>query len=287
MNEICEFRISEKFAYKLFSDSEGKRLGDSVRKITISTNDPRFADIGRLQREIRSEYNRPFFFGWSLKRSYSKRELAEANHFRLAINSVFEPAAEECGTEYEESAACPICGAGAVQVSPLYLNIGKIPKNKDFSRTIAGEVVVSKRVKELFDRHSVSGVSLLPILINRKSSAESQDWFQLTIRTANAKIISPTRAGSDPFDNDEKGEYRCQLGDLLGLGLLSEVTLQAETIEKDDFENSIQFIGIRRGLLRPSRITIISPKIARLIESEKLKGCQIEVVHSRPIDREN
>jgi hypothetical protein len=47
--------------------------------------------------------------------------LSSAQLFQLKINKVFEPAGEECGTEYNEGTACPFCGTGADQVSPLFL----------------------------------------------------------------------------------------------------------------------------------------------------------------------
>lgn len=67
--------------------------------------------------------------------------------------------------------------------------------------------------------------------------------------------------------------------DLLGLNLLSEVSVRSSTVGEEDLVGSRQFIGVRRGLLRPERIILISPKFQRLIDSEKLNGCEIEVAH--------
>ena len=43
MREIAEFRVDEDFAAMLFRDDEGEKLGP-VRKILISTSDPRFPE---------------------------------------------------------------------------------------------------------------------------------------------------------------------------------------------------------------------------------------------------
>jgi len=279
MRETCEFRVVEEFAPKLFTSTEGKRLGDSVRQVEIATDDPRFDAIGRLQEETRAKTNRSFFYGWILRRRYSKVELEEATLFRLKVTSTFEPAGEECGTTYDESMACPRCGAGARQTSPLFLDMKRIPKSKDVSRTIAGEIVVSRRVAELFARHGITGAELLPVRSSPSSSAESKDWFQLTLPKATAEIVAPTRVGIDPFDDDAKGECRCPLGDLIGLNLLSEVFIKSASRGDVDLVCTRQFIGTRRGLLRPERIILVSPKVRRLIESEKLKGVDIEVAH--------
>jgi hypothetical protein len=79
--------------------------------------------------------------------------------------------------------------------------------------------------------------------------------------------------------DDEKGECRCPLGDLIGLNLLSEVSIRSTSRGDADIICSRQFVGTRRGLLRPERIIFVSPKIRRLIESEKLKGIEIEIAH--------
>src|ERR1700722_6998147 len=129
MKEIVELRFYEKYAPLLFRDDEGKRLGDIVRKILIDTTDPRYKEIGRLQRELGGS----IFAGWRIHRRYTKAELAAAQCFLFVGGGTFEPSGEECGTEYNESAACPKCGAGAVQVSDLRLDLRKVPKNKDMA----------------------------------------------------------------------------------------------------------------------------------------------------------
>ena len=41
----------------------------------------------------------------------------------------------------------------------------------------------------------------------------------------------------------------------------------------------MQFLGARRGLLRPERLMLISPRLRRLIEEERLKGFEFEVAY--------
>jgi hypothetical protein len=66
---------------------------------------------------------------------------------------------------------------------------------------------------------------------------------------------------------------------LLGLNLLSEVSVHSSTVGAEDIVGSRQFVGVRRGVLRPERIVLISPKVRRVIDTGKLKGCEIEVAH--------
>lgn len=279
MREIAELRVDEAFAPMLFEPEEGKRLGDSVRKIEIETNTPRFKQVGALQRDLRRSVGKPFFYGWSLRRKYTRREIETAALLQLKIINVFEPAGEECGTRYDESSACPHCGAGAKQIGPLFLDVRRIPKNKDFARTIAGEVVISRRASELFVRHGISGVSFYPVRTKGAKNMELPGWSQLVIHSADADMVSPTKSGIDPFNDDPEGEYRCPEGNTTGLNLLSEVSVAVASRGQADMIATRQFVGVRRGLLRPERIILISQKVRHLIDIEKLKGCEIEVAY--------
>jgi len=300
MQEIVELRVDEDFASKLFADNEGEKLG-SVRKILISTTDPRFPEIGRLQESLRRTINRPFFYGWDIRRSYNKKELELASVFLLLINTLFEPAGEECGTQYDETSACPRCGSGANQVTDLFLDWRRIPKKKDFAITIAREVVVSRRVMDLFLHHGIKGAEFLPVRQKNDPNSESKDWFQLSVNSVGSEIVPPTIVGSGLFNFEEDvqhqtdepkkivvGDYvqllhpldgeRCPTGDLLGLNLISEVSLKHDSYNGEDIFSSKQFVGTRRGLIRPQRLIFISQKLWRVLEEERLKGERIKGV---------
>lgn len=343
MREIYEFRVVEDFAGRLFAPGEGKNIGSKiVRLIELDGNDPRLPKIGEMQRLIKQESGRAFFHGWHIERQYSTRETQEAKLFTLWITAVFEPAGEECGTKYDESTACPKCGAGATQVSDLRLDMRKIPKNKDIAGTIANEIIVSQRLAEKMIDAGLTGFELRPVRhkaryeddpldlhqvptggeilrkaeaagaphptgkfwvwLNRTENRALLDqaraeyaalkgeedrrkgepmpvWHQLVVTLNTAEIVAPTRVGINPFDDDPKGECRCPLGDLIGLNLLSEVSISAASRGDADIVCSRQFIGVRRGLLRPRRVMLISPKFWKLIESESLKDVDIEVAH--------
>lgn len=280
MTEIYEFRIVEDFAERLFRSDEGKKLGSGmIRLIKISGDDPRLSKIWEIQKQVEQEYGRSFFYGWDILRKYSKSELNMASCFHLKITSTFEPAGEECGTIYDETSACHKCGSGAKQVSDLFLDFKRIPKNKDISRTISGEIVVSRRVVELLNRNKIHDVEFNPIYYVKNRDFKSEDWFQMKVISVGAEIVPPTRVGINPFDYDIKGECRCPLGDLIGLNLLSEIYAKSTSIGNLDIVCSRQFIGTRRGLLRPEKIMLISSKVYRLINNEKLRGLDIELAY--------
>ena len=341
MREFVEFRVPEEVASLLFEDSEGTRLGGSVRKVVLETNDPRFLEVGRLQHEFRASRNERFFYGWEFDRRYSADELTEAECLQLIVTSAFEPAGEECGTEYDESGACPQCGIGAVQGHPLRLDLRKAPKSRDIARTIADEWIVSQRLAEQIWGANVSGIELQAVRHRANNSADPIDlhstptgrsllvaadaagaphgtwaffvwlnkaenadalsaakkesdilnkrrdawrppppqWYQLVVLDSTPRIVAPTRAGSDPFDHHGEGSCTCTSGDLIGLNLLSELSVERASRGSADLVCSRQFIGVRRGLLRPQRPILTSPKLYRLFKSLDAKGAKFEVVH--------
>jgi hypothetical protein len=104
-------------------------------------------------------------------------------------------------------------------------------------------------------------------------------WHQLVISQSSAIIVPPTRIGKDPFDDDEKGECRCPVGDLLGLNLLSEISIDAQSYVESDVFSSTKFIGCRRGLLRPSPEILVSPRFRERFMTEGFRGAKFEVAY--------
>ena len=288
MRETYEFRVQEQHASRLFAPNEGKKLGwtklfgdkfVTVRKVELSADDPKFKRVGELNTLIKKEPHGFFFAGWDIHRSYTPVEYEKAELFLLCRIATFEPAGEECGTQYDESSACPSCKSGAKQVSPLFLDWKRIPKSKDIARTIAGEIVVSKRMVELFERYSITGAKFGPVCHRPATSAESKDWFQLLVTSCEAEVAAPTKMGINPFDEDATGQYRCSRGDLIGLNRLSEVSISRSSYNGFDIVASRHFVGTRGGLLRPERFLLVSPKLQQVIKEEKLTGCEFEVAH--------
>lgn len=275
--ESCEFRIDEDFAHLLFEEGEGVRLGTSVRKVVVRTDDPKYRRVGELQNFLNSTEEKPFFYGWKFHRVFDKSELATAERFHVEFLKYFEPAGEENGTRYDEDSGCPACGSGAKQIGALVLPARRLPKSVDFASTIGGEKVASARAKRIFERERISGVEFGPIVSPGKVDDQNGGWFQLTIKSATVSVVPPTLFGIGPFDMDDEGMYRCPAGDKLGLNRLSVVTIERATQGKTDFISSAGYVGVRRGLLRPERLIFVSQKVRQLIESERLRGLSLEV----------
>lgn len=360
MREEIDLRIPEKNAQGRLPDDAGERLGESVRRIRAAMADPLVEHLRRLDHEFRAKGD-VFFTGWKIQRRYFRRELEEAELLHVWPKTVFEPAGEECGTVYDETAACDhvfapeseidvagrrvsmpasTCGAGARQVTPLHLDVRRIPRNVDFAETIAGERIVSQRLAECLTDAGLRGFTLPRVLhkaryeddpvdlhevptgreilrraeqagaphptwsfwvwVNRvenratlekataehaaqKGAADKRGgtplpvWYQLVVNSASVELSPLTRAGENPFDDTSTS--RCSRGHVVGLNLLSEVTVTRATLSDADLMETKQMIGVRRGLLRPRPVLLLSSKAWRAIESAKIKGFVVEVAH--------
>ena len=281
MRESIDFRIAERHAQRLLKPEDGKRLGSSTRKLVLDTHDIRYAQVGRIEREFRKQGS-VFVLGWDIRRKYTKKELEAAELLHLCLRSAFEPEGESCGTQYDDVAACGHCGAGARQLNELRLDPGSMPRGKDLARTIAyNEVIVSARLVEALHAHGITGARFLPVL-RKRGKGVIDAWHQLEVTSRPLRVAPVTRFGIDPFDPDAAGEYRCPLGHVLGLNILSELSVVREDWDGSDVCATRQWTGVRSrngGAFRPHPLLLISQKLRRLLSELKAKGFELEVAH--------
>ncbi len=276
MKETVELRIYKKYASLLLNPGEGKDLGLYV-SIDIPTNDPRFEKAKKLTKEVREKYNDFFFMYSEIKRKYSKKEIDTAELLHMRIKGTFEPAGEECGTLFDETSVCEICGANRRQISPLTLKKGTIPK-KDIAKTIAGEVIVSEKFAAAYTQRGLKGAKLEPVVFTKGEST----YYQLVAENE-IELTQNTVAGINPFDlsTSNEGEiYKCPKGHTIGLNLISEpYVFDTLNRQSNDILASKQMIGVDRGLLKPEHIYFCSQDFKKMIDEEKLKGIEFGLVH--------
>jgi hypothetical protein len=252
MKETLELRVNLDYAHMLFKSEEGKYLGTSIKIIELSKKDPRYNQIPLIAKQVQDKYNRSFFFGWKIKRKYSNEEYNSANLFHLKIKTTFEPAGEECGTLYDETETCKICGVNRKQINRLHLKYSSIPK-KDIARTISGEVIVSEKFVNSYKERGLKGAKFEPVVLNGGRSK----YYQLDTSTE-IELSKKTVAGINPFNlsTSNEGEvYKCPYNHTIGLNILSEPCVLRNSLINDyDFFASKQRIGVKRGLLRPNPV---------------------------------
>lgn len=160
MIEYFELRVSEKHAHMVFRDDEGERLSVITRKVLIAPDDPRIPRILEVHEALQREH-KMLFGGTRIVRKYTTAEMNSAEILAFKIGFFIEPAGEECGTIYDDTSACSICGAGAPQITQLFLKRSRIPRSKDLSGTIAQvELVASQRFFDFVKQHRFSGADL-------------------------------------------------------------------------------------------------------------------------------
>jgi len=290
MKEVLSIRINEEFVGLLFRKDEGHSLENVVRLIDISKDDPRYMQIPIISQRVRKKYGKSFYFGWNITRSYTSKEIEQVVLFHTIINSVFEPAGEECGTRYDEGAACEVCGVNRRQIGPLILKRSKIPK-KDIAKTIAGEVIVSDKFVRFYEKNELSGVQFAPVYDMKQKLT---NYYQLIGTSVELTLSPSTVTGINPFEDGSGSDgaslniyghkvelepevYKCPKGHLIGLTLLSEPVVKDSTRIKDyDLFTSEERIGVKRGLLRPEPLYFCSPRFRKMVLDEKLTGFLFE-----------
>jgi hypothetical protein len=276
MEERIEIRIAERRAAQLFDDSEGEVIGGIARRIVIPLPSPKFNEILALSREMRSR-GETLVTSWRIYRTYSDEEMRSAELVRIMPGVTIEPAGEESGTLYDDSEACPLCGSGRVQVTPLRLTSRELPARGEFADTIArDEWIISGRWAEAFRDHDAAE-ALFPLEIGNQVR---NDWVQL--RASNVKdtaaLSSRTVFGISPFDWDEEGKFRCALGHVAGLNILSQAIINRKSLTGASLYVSDKYIGIKQGLLRPWRLLFVSQALWRDLVTLGTKGWSFEAV---------
>lgn len=279
MRETLEFRVLEEHASRYFLPSVGSRVSELARKIEVVVGEPLFEQLKRATLEVRGK-GELFFGGWMPHRTYTAKELATAELFQFQMPAYFEPAGTACGTVYDESVACPHCGAGRRLVGELILDLGKAPKGKDFAQTIAGdEWIVSGRLADLMQTHGMTGATFEAVRSLKKRREGSPVWYRLNITAPPVEVAAPTRFGVDPFDDDPAGRHRCPKGHVAGLNVLSELSVNRDSWGGADIAVTRQAVGDRQGVLVPFQLIVISPRLRQLLIEHNIKGFKTEVAY--------
>lgn len=267
--------MAAKYAHLLFANSEGVKLR-KVRKVRLAPSDGRFRRVGELQRQLRAKEGEPFFHGWQLRRSYSTGEMSAAEALYVEVPPYYEPGGEEL---YDESTACAICGVGRVLKSNLILDTERLPITMDIVSTIAGELIVSSRFVRLVEKMGLTGATFHPVCDRETPGVEVESWSHLVVQPPYLRVDVSTRTGIDPFDPDREGRYRCPLGHVAGLNLLSELSVERASWGGRDFYLTQQCFGVRRGLLRPTPLLVVAPRVWRIFCEEEIRGASFEIAH--------
>jgi hypothetical protein len=286
MKEIYKFRIDKDVASLLFKPEECRNVAAHLVECKLLSTDDRFDKIWSFNKSYRLAEGVSFFNWWHGERRYSQAEFDQAEFFRCKFmpRCYFEPAGEDCGTIYDESTACPYCGVGAKQISPLRLQINSIPKSVDCAVTIAEvEHLFSNRLLAALNDSKITGLRSQKIEALSKKRANPLSviqWEQVFSEGPLVQLSPQTITGNQPQDYDEKNEYRCTCGHWCGLKVLSELHINRNDLPKSDFAMTFCHFGRRRGkgIIRQSPAIIVSQRFKKVFDAGGFKGLQFEIV---------
>lgn len=276
MKTEVEFRLPERTARELLAPGEGEVVGGIARKLVMNADSRQF-ELFREMAIDRREKGDELFVSWRIHRSYSERELQNAKALRLIPETTIEPASVELGTLYDELHECPYCGTGRKQLSSLKVDSPQLPQGVQFAQTIArDEWICSPGWAGVISRMRHDGITLAPI---ESRSEQLRDWMQIQVDPSGyaVQILPRTVFGIDPFNRDEDGRYRCPLGHVAGLRVISEACVGVGSMEEVDFAVSDVSVGVKRGVLRPCRMIFLSVAAWNALREIGTGGYSVEI----------
>lgn len=252
--------------------------GTECVEVRVPSNSPEFEEIREFidARRRQGEHGfSDFSIGWCIRR-YTRAELRRAEILKLSITSHFEPSGEQCGSIYQT--LCNHCNWGR-QVSDLILDLGRVPRHKDISETIAWvEWIVSSKFVRAFAAEKLTGAEFRPVFGLKDRTRRSEEWFQMQIVGKAGQLSAPTRLGRDPFSPSQIS-WRCPLGHAMVTDFLSETYLSRKAWDGSDIAATSALFGQGRNLLRPTPLIIISQRMYRMLQTGGIKGYSLEVAH--------
>jgi hypothetical protein len=286
MRLILDMRMSEDWAQKYLGDHVGKAmdLGPEVppltRQVIVDAADPRVQEIKHSVLASEGRGESPCCFV-NLDFEYEQDELARASLLRFRPTVLVPTYGERHGTVYDDTKACPICGAGRVQRSVLVLDPRYLKKKtKDFLVTItADEWIVSAKLANVIRHQRIQGCSLEPIHDLRGKAMDG--WFQLKVHAVFGSAVPPTRFGLNYFHEDTNGEYVCPEHCLSGLNLLSELFVKPEdtNVTYPALSLTKNRVGRKSGWIVPAPFLLVSRSFADVLLEHNIRGFGLDIAH--------
>jgi rubredoxin len=277
----------------------GRRISDRVLECVREINDPEVAHLFRQSQRSPDGGKSPLPISWfEINFDYTEEERRAADWFHLRFRRSYPEYLEGEGTCYDESTACPFCGVGRKQLSPLIL-----PKLNTSGWNLLllsnGEVLCSRSQAQAWVEAEVRGVTFYPVYKTNKAAGAleglppvgeiTDEWIADKGMETNRRMleridvpayqilapglveISPSTAiGVEPFV-DLKDESVCPLANTsgshsLGHRLLGPLRVSPFAAEGRDFALTRQATGQHRGLFLPMRKLILAKKAVQLAE---------------------
>lgn len=281
MRQQLEIRIPEDSARTVLPSDIGTVVGKevAVRVIRLDLNDPLVKQVAAID-QARMAAGRALITSWSIQRTYERTEIELAQLFLLKPRQFIDCAGEQFGTQYDQAPACPFCGFGRRQMSPLRLSCRCRPRGEISQTLAADELVVSQTFMGV--QTPVNGAKFMPIEW-AGNCPDLAGWSQLVIVGNRVRVDRTlTRFGESPFEAANTTRTACPLGHVLGLNILSELHCVRESYSGADIALTDIGVGSRAGLLVPAPLVVLSGEYGRQLIKAKIRGADLEVAYLEP-----
>jgi hypothetical protein len=274
---------------KLFEDQERKSivvaepfsnpLFSSYCAIYLNETDQR---LQRLRAVLSNEG-----IDWSERREYlyTKAELEAAPLLWLTVRTAERGwASPKYGTEYDLSCACPLCGTGAIQTSPLRLRPSDIPKKRAIFQILDHEKLVSLQLARALNDAGVSGLELRQAQ-SHKARADLP-WRQL-IASVELPPMAPTSKGIVR----DRPCPQCGRDGYFSSQAPTEIQYRIDQVNIDslpDAARTYEHFGYGRlsvpfetsYLARP--LLLVKPNVFKVLYQQKVRGVEFVPVYITP-----
>jgi hypothetical protein len=202
---------------------------------------------------------------------YSNEELLAARLLMLKPNRECDvDGGPDFGTSYDASQACPRCGTGARQTSPLIVGGEDVPKlqNAVAAQTYYGDILVRENVAAALEDAGISGLDLRRVFESTGSTQRRLPWRQI--------LAERSLPSMSPHTTGIIREYICPLCQRQGYAATPEEPTRIFYREKDlenaqDVNATWEWFGMAvqepkfpEGFVVRPRL-IVSPKVVKIL----------------------
>lgn len=188
------------------------------------------------------------------------------------------------GTSYDDSRACPECGAGLVQTSPFRVRRTELPKSY-LATGIADDLLLHESVAGIIESAGLRGMTLRPVL---DPGGAAIPWFQVVVEATMPPMLISSRGMIRGRSGAERPCARCGRDGWFtsgedpfipsyGRSMLDSMPDAAWMFEL--FSTGFWKTPLNGKRSLASRMLIVTPRVYAALKPLKLRGVRWSPVH--------